>query len=64
VPAVEKIGCHLNTLSVFCHGAFQIADSEVATRVIKNFINRMLCHIERSEISLAIPAAVGLRNKN
>ena len=64
VPAVKKVRVELDAMAILFDRSFQFAHGEVAARRVENFINRMLCHVERSETSLTIPAAVGLRNKN
>src|SRR6266581_4733287 len=38
VPAVKEIGRDVDTAPVFRHCTFEIADGDVATRVVKDFI--------------------------
>ena len=52
MPAVEKIRRYLNALSVFRDGTFQIANSDVATGVVKDLIRRLLWHSSSSSSSV------------
>src|SRR5207245_8138655 len=55
VPAVEEIGRHLNAPPIFCHSAFQVADSEVAVRIVKDLI---MCRHLKHQISKKSPIAL------